>query len=228
MSKHTIAIFEKIYNNLPPLVPDEIKQEMEHALDHLRNDFDLSMEEVEDTMIVFGKKVWPYWKAFGEFLDAFEGKLGEKFLLGRVSMPLKTKYKQFKEHGGDYFAVYSGDPSSFFTAEERQALSIALVEVDQDVRNHAVQSVLSSDRRKYEDLVVDFQNILDDILKRLESLRMVADDEQEHPQLAEEMRAQIRSFEFGLCLLGPHTKSEDVCNAKNYFAERKRHKVLHR
>lgn len=228
MSKHTISIFEKIYNNLPPLVPEEIKQEMSHALEHFQNDFSVTLEEIDDTMIIFGKKIWPYWKAFNEFLDMYEGKFGEKFLLGRIPRELKFRYKEFKEHGGIYKDVYSGSPATFFSIEERQMLSSSLVEVDSDIRQQVMQAVLSVERKKYEELILNFQIILDDIEKRLDSLRLMADDEQEHPQLAGEIREQVKAFEYGLCLLGPHVQHEDVKNAELYFQERKIYKNLHR
>lgn len=228
MSKHTISIFEHIYKNLPPLVPEQIKQEMQHALGHFQNDLTVTIDEIDETIIVFGKQVWAYWKAFQEMYDTYEGKLGEKFLIGRLSRSLKTRYKQFKEHGGTYFDVYSGAPLSFFAVEERQDLMATLVEVDEDIKRHTWQAVLSSDRQRYENLIVNFQTILDDIEKRLDSLRIVADNEQEHPQLADEIRAQIKGFEYGLCLLGPSTKHEDVINAELYFEERKLYKKLHR
>ncbi len=228
MSKYTITIFQQIYNQLPPLVPEQIKEEMKHVLEHLQNDLTVTIDDVDETMIVFGKQIWAYWKAFQELLDLHEGELGEKFFLGHLPRELKARYKQFKEHGGTYFDVYSGSPRSFFTMEEWQTLTGVLVEVDNDIRNYTRQAVLSTEKNKYEELIINFQTILDDIEKRLISLRQIADDEQEHPQLADEIREQVRAFEFGLCLLGPHTKHEDVINAESFFQERKAYKKLHR
>lgn len=228
MSSHTIAIFEQVYNSLPPLVPERTKEEMQHALEHLKNDCTITVDDVDDTLIVFGKQIWAYWQAFKEFFHIYEGKLGEKFLLGKLPRELKAHYLQFKEHGGNYKDVYSGSPMPFFSVDERQVLAGALVQVDLDIRAHVIQAVLSTERKKYEDLIINFQTMLDDIEKRLGSLRQVADDEQEHPQLADEIRAQVRAFEFGLCLLGPNTKHEDVINAEVFFQQRKIHKQLHR
>lgn len=227
MSKHTTAIFERIYKNLPPLVPEEVKKEMQHALEHFQTDFTVTLDEIDDTIIIFGKQIWAYWKAFQEILDMHEGKLGDDFLLGKLPHELKSRYKQFKEHGGTYFDIYSGSPAAFFTPEERQELTICLIEVDKELRKYTTQAVLTTDRKKYEDLIIDFQTIMDDIEKRLNSLRLVADDEQEHPQLAEEIRSQIKGFEYGLCLLGPHTKHEDVLNAELFFQERRLYKKIH-
>ncbi|MEK7083665.1 MAG: hypothetical protein AAB932_00325 [Patescibacteria group bacterium] len=217
----TLSLFEHVYDALPPLSPEIIQTEMRHALDHVRYDPELTTEELEDTMIVFGKQLWPYMKAFHEFLDVYDGKLGEKFLIGKMPPAMKKRYKEFKEYGGAYRDLHSGHPAPFFSGEERQALCVALVESSHDVRAHAAQAVLSTERRPYEERIVEFQLILDDIEKRLDTLRQMADDEQEHPELAAEIRAHIREFEYGLCFLGSAPKYEAVCNAEEHFAGRK-------
>ena len=54
----------------------------------------------------------------------------------------------------------------------------------------------------------------------------MADDEQEHPELAAEIRSQIRAFEYGLCLLGPAHHYEAVCQAEEHFIGRKEEKKM--
>jgi hypothetical protein len=220
-TKHTIDIFKHMAHDLPPLLPDVVKKEVEHALEHLENDYTIGIEEVEDVVIGLGKKVWPYWKAFDEMFVFHQGQMGEKFLEGKMPLELKKKYKLFKEHGGDYHDLRVGGPAVFFEPEERQKLAEILVDVDNELRQYVKQSVLSGERKKYENLIIELQGVLDDVEKRLGHLRTVAEDEEEHPQLASEIRAQVRAFEFGLCLLGPRTKIHEVENAKEYFEGRK-------
>jgi len=224
--KHTIDIFERMYNNLPPLLPKEISGEIRYALEHLHDDYSVSVADVETVVIALGKKVWPYWQAFDELLVLSRERLGEKFLLGKLSPEFRQRYQECKAHGVDYHDLRLGGPVGFFEAKERQALMSALVEVDKDIRQHVIQEVLSVARRKYEELVMDFQEILADIEKRLESLRLVAEDEAEYPGLAEEMRAQVQAFEFGLCLLGPCIQYHEVNNVEDFFKERKQDKKM--
>ena len=56
---------------------------------------------------------------------------------------------------------------------------------------------------------------------QLNILRTMADEEQEHPQLADEIRAQIRGFESGLCFLGPENTFDDLCRLPEHFVGRK-------
>jgi hypothetical protein len=125
--QHTLAIFQQLYDSLPPLVPPEIKNDMKSALEQVRLNYSLTLEELEDTMIVFGRQIWPYRQAFQEFLEIYEGKLGEKFLVQKLSLELKKKYTEYQAHGGDFRSLHTGGPLGFFSPVERNELSGALV-----------------------------------------------------------------------------------------------------
>lgn len=227
-TKHTIDIFARMEQNLPPLVPAEVKVEIARALEHLNHNYTVSSTEVDNIVIALGKKVWPYWKAFNEFFVRHIDNLGEKFLLGKLSPALKQRYHELKEYGATYHDLRLGGPLAFFTGEEREILVPLFIEVDGEIRRHTEQAVLTGERQKYEDLIVNFQNILDDIEKRLVSLRKAAEDEEEHHGLAEEIHAQARAFEFGMCFLGPNTSHHAVLNVDDYFEERRLTKKIYR
>ena len=224
--QHTLIIFEHMIERMPPLVPAEIAQDMRAAGGQMRHNMDLTADELEDTMIVFGKQIWSYTRAFNEFVEVAEGKLGEKFLLGKLTPAMKKRYKEFLHYGGTYRDLHSGSPATFFTSEERGRLCEALIETHREIVAHTRQLVASSERAQYEKRILEFERILDDMEHRLDTLRLMADNEQEHPELASEIREQIRAFEFGMCLLAPPVNYDAVCNAEEHFQGRKKvHKV---
>lgn len=224
--KHTLTIFERLGKQLPPLVPEQIVSDLRHALEQARHNYTLSVEELEEMVLAFGKKLWPYRKAFDEFYDMYEGELGESFLTARMSASLKKRYKEFLSHGGSFRDLHHGRPAQFFAVVERSELCTLLIGTREDVWKHTVQAVTSTQQRRYQDRIVEFHTILEDIDKRLDTLRAMAEDEQEHPELASEMREQIKGFEHGLCLLGPHTGHEAVCYSIPHFHGRKEEKKM--
>ncbi|NCO04799.1 MAG: hypothetical protein GW939_01470 [Candidatus Magasanikbacteria bacterium] len=224
--QHTLTIFERLCNSLPPLVPETVVQDIEGAYEQMLHNYSLSLDDLERTMIVFGKQIWPYRRAFDEFLSLAEGRMGEVFLRGIFSSSLKKRYNDFALHGGTYRDLYAGAPVSFFTSEERVELCEALVLVRTQLEAHTRQEVLTTEKKWYEQRILEFQAILDDIEKRLDTLRTMADSEQEHPSLAAEIRQHVLSFEYGICALGPHVKHEAVCEAEEYFVGRKKNKQL--
>lgn len=226
--QYTISIFELLASALPPLVPDRLSSSLEQAVEAARRNPSLTLEDLEDAMIIFGKKIWPYKKAFEEWVDMFQGKLGEKFFVGRMDNALKARYRDFESYGGTWRDAASGASALFFSAQQRHALGQILVDALIDVKGHARQAIMSIDRERYEERVAEFKNILDDIENRLSALRRMADEELDYPELAVEIRSQARSFEHGLCLLGPPHSFEAICKAEEHFIGRRIEKNLHK
>ena len=223
---HTLAIFAHLRRQAPPLAPAGSIAAMDAALLRMKENHDLTTDELEETMIVLGKRLWPHRKAFAEFLDVAETELGEKFLLARVSRGLKKRYEEFKAQGGTLRHLHTGHPAAFFNSDELVELGVVLVDMNKDVRQYATQRALSTERRRYEDRVISFQIILDNIEKRLDTLRRMADDEREDPEMAAEIREQARSFEYGLCLLESEHQHEAICRAEEHFRGRKKEKAI--
>ena len=231
---HTIAIFDRLLRDMPPLVPAQIAQDGKRMFEQMEHNVSLSLEDTETMLVSFGKRIWAYRKAFHEFYDIYEGRLGDQFLKSSLPASAKKRYREFCVYGGDYRSLYRGENVDFFTPEERQVLCEKLVDVSQKIRLHTVQAVQSVDRHRYERRIVEFQDILHDIENRLEDLRTMADDEREHPELRDELLTQVESFEHGLCLLDSHTSHHAVCNlqahhqgSKKELQRRKRYRTQH-
>lgn len=219
--QHTIDIFERLYRFVLPVIPAKIEQEMKHALEHLQHDLSLSVEQVEDTMIVFGKLVWPYRKAFTEVMYAYEGRIGEQFLLSHLPKEVKKRYQEFVACGGSFRDLHSGAPAQFFSSEDRGALCEVLVNLQKDIRQHTAQAIHTTEQKTFTKKVKEFTDILEKIEGQLDALRTMADAEQEHPQLADEIRAHVRGFELGLCFLGPEISFDELCLLPEHFSGRK-------
>ncbi len=217
----TISLFRHLYEKLPPLFPEETKTKIKHALDHLENDPTVSLSEIEDTMVMFGYEVWPWNQAYREFLALAEGEVGEHFLLPRLSQELQTKYEDYKGYGMSLRDLHSGNPAEYFTSEERVELATALVDLQNDLRKYLEHKIISEYQTKYLSRVQEFTRLLDEMRARIQDLRSLADSEQDHPTLADEIRQQIKAFEHGLCLLGPELRYDAVLGSPEYFHGRK-------
>lgn len=219
--QHTQIIFEHLCSDLPPGLSRDLREEVNQAKEQVKNNVALTLQELEDTMVYVGKKLWPYREAFQEFYRIYEGSLGESYLLRKFSVALKKKYESFKIHGGSFRDLHSGTNVSFFTPEDRTQICEALIAVEEEIRAYTIQAVLSGDEHRYQKRVEEFTKIHSDIEIRLSSLREMADMEGEHPELAAEIRDQIRAFEHGFALLGPSVRHDAICNAEEHFIGRK-------
>ncbi|PIT86852.1 MAG: hypothetical protein COU33_00870 [Candidatus Magasanikbacteria bacterium CG10_big_fil_rev_8_21_14_0_10_43_6] len=223
--EHTRLLFERLCRQIPPLVPDSIQKDMSNALEQVQDNVSLTLEELEDTVVSFGKKLWPYREAFLEFYRVYEGHMGETFLMQKMSPHLKKKYRLFKEMGGTFRDFHEGGTMDLFTSEDRVELCEFLVDVNREIWEYTVQKVLSTDRLQYEDRIKEFETIFEQVEKKIDALHTMADDEQEHPELAAEIREHIRGFEQGVSLLGPKVGFEALCEP-DYFEGRRQEKKM--
>lgn len=219
--RSTVALFKKMYEELPPLFPAETKRKMNHALSHLEKDSSLTVTEVEDTMIVFGYEAWPWIRAYREFLALSESKVGEHFLLPKLSESARLRYEEFKSYGGTLRDLHHGRTISFFSEDDRENFRFALVEIQAELRDYTNRSLIGLEQEKYLNRVEEFAKILESIRVGLEELKRIADLEQDHPALADEIRSKVRAFEYGLCLLGPQPNLEAIEKMPEHFTGRK-------
>lgn len=218
---HTIDIFERLYAQVRLVIPHDMQDEMSHALDHMHGGASPTLQEAEDTLIVFAKRVWPYRKAFEDIVAVEESHRAEKIFLAKLPLLLKKKYRTFVENGGSLFDIHAGRGLHFFSSDERVELCRLWIGVRQDIRAWAIQSIHSTEKRRFDARVREFADMFARIERELQTLEDMADAEQEHPHLAAEIRAQIKGFEYGLSLLGPEADYVAVCQAADHFAGRK-------
>jgi hypothetical protein len=206
---------------MPPLVPEIIREDMAHALEHIETNIDLEESEIEQMLINFGKALWPYRKAFQELYDVYDSQLGEKMFISKIDSKLKRRYRIFVEQGGSFVDLHTGKNIAFFSEEERVTLCEIFVSIKREVSSHTAQKIISTDRDKYEKRVIEFQNILDDTEKRLDTVRQMIHDEQEHPRFVSEMRELIYHFEEGLCLLSAEPDFGILCHVEEHYDGRR-------
>lgn len=219
----TVAIFHYLASTAPPLVPDALIETMHQALEHFSGHSEATLEELERVMISYGFELWPYTQAFKEILLDNEHTMGEQFLLPKLPAALKSAYLNFKKSGGDVSSLRTGAAAHYFNSAERVVLCGAVVEMEKNLRDFATQQVVGPSRRHYLSRVAHYKLKLKTIQKHVDALRSLADSEDEHPVLAQEIRERITSFEQGLCMLGPELSYDTMCEAVEYFKGRKTH-----
>lgn len=223
MSKYTLSIFRQIFQNLPPLFPEETVLKMKNALEQLENNNSATQKMAEDTLIRFGYDLWPYNEAYREFYLVNEGRLCEQFFLAHLSTGLGSRIIGDRPFAHVWQELYAGRKIQDYDAEERNELSRAMIETKRDLARFTDREIVGLNKQKYLDKVEDFKQILSRIKEIFSSLRKMADDSQYHPMLAEEIRQRVRWFEMGLCALAPNLNLDDVYRSIDFFAERKLH-----
>lgn len=220
MSDFTAHFLERLYFNLPPLVPESVRLELEKELEELAHT-PRPVTEVEDRIIAYYRTLWPFVQAYEEMVKEQLGLMGEQLLNRKGSYELKMAYEKYKRAGGTWATLYSGEDVSAFTTEERTELHQLLVDIMCDVRDFVRQSALMSERKVYEKKIAHYRERQVIIERELDRLRALADSE-ENVNLAREIRQHVRDFELGIASLGPAINFEAVCSAHEHFVGRKK------
>lgn len=219
----TLQLFKHLYNTLPPLFPTDTKEEMARTIEQFESTKTYSLEELENSMIAFGFEVWPWREAYKECYFKIESAMGEHFLLPRLSSELQEKYHTFQKNGGTFEDLHRGKNLAIFSPEDRGYLCEALVNMQNDIRQYVAQHIGSTEKKFYFSRVEHYKHLVQNIRHILETLRNAATAEQEHPMLTDEIHAKIRSFEESLCLLGGELNYTEVCQAPEFFQNRREH-----
>lgn len=216
MHTYSVSFFEQLYHDLPPLFPKADREVMRHALEHMQQEHSVSADDIEHTIITFGMKIWPYRRAFEEFYEKIEQRRADEFFEAhaRQHQALLSWWKEWRGQGHHVAALLRGTGSACgaFSSEELAALCNVCVSVKQDLQHATTALVSGQERAAYERRAVEFKVLQEAIQERLERLREVANDAEEHPRLATEIRHAVRDFEKGLAFLRPHTTFEEVCH----------------
>lgn len=216
----TISLFAQLVDNLPPLLPEDLVYKIRRELKNIQAE-PVSLSQLEEKMIEIGYEIWPWSQAFREFEKLTEEKIGEEFLLANLNPSLQNKYFEYLNLGMTLKDIHSGRTASYFNDEERLEMTQALIEMDILVREFATREVVGMKKENYLAKIEEFKNILLEIRSGLERLRHLAEKENDHPMLANEITERVRSFEHGLCWLAPSFDHEEVARAHDFFVGRK-------
>lgn len=224
--KHTLSIFQRMHDSLPPLVPRDVVQELREKLATAYEDHHISLEELEDIMIYVGKKIWPYVQAFEEIYQVYEHKLGERLLEQRASPGIKKKFSLFKQMGGTLKDIFAGKVHEIFEYHERVELTELLVDLKYDVRKHATQAILTHEFKKYIDAVETYGGMIEEINETLENLRRFG-SEIKYRDMSEDIHDKARTIEYSLVFLGPRISMDEIRGVLEYYEGKVREKTFH-
>jgi hypothetical protein len=217
--KATLSLFRHLTNDLPPLFPDDKSREVFLILDNPPG----SLEELENKMIKIGYTLWPYTKAYQDFLAIAERDMADHFFTPLLPEELQVKYLRYRDQGMVWQNVYSGNSAGYFSLEERVFLLPLLHEVKEKIRQFVKREILSLKREHYLKHVKIYEKKLENIKDKIKELKEMAKKETDHPALSREILVKVRSLEEGLSGLGGEINVLDIDRLSEFFQERRNH-----
>lgn len=217
----TFFISQKTVDALPPLFPLEKGEKVRRLLVEEVNES--TAKRLRKALVKLNYELWPYRRAWQEYLVGVEEKLVSHFLFPGLSPELSSRCQKYYECGVKFFDFYSGRVADYFSSEDRREIAGVLSVVKSNVVAYARQQIVTTGKKDYLRRVKDYEHILKKLKKEVDHLKKIAVQENDHPIIAQEINTKVEAFEDGLAMLGPEVNHKEIFNATEFFAERKNH-----
>ncbi len=216
--KHILTIYQHLYDRVPPLVSEELRNALNQEITRLKNKEDVTSEEIEASMVSYGKQLWPYIKAFEEMVMLHESRMADKLFHQKASSTLRKKYALVCKLGSGFVPVCYGVSADHFDHDERRELNEVLVDLKKDIRRYAMQAVMTHDRKTYEQKIGYYGNLVEEINATIMALNAFADEQAEvHDDLAQDAESKVRAIEQSLAFIGPTLNIQEIRQAPEYY-----------
>lgn len=211
-----MAFLRTILEDPPPLVPEAALRAARATYDQFLRILPSSATEVEDALIMYGRILWPYRKAFAVLVrESMERADAHATFTVELPPTLRAQFTAFARAGGTLTDLHDPDATrarESFSPREIGVFCPALVAARQRADGF-VRASIATDATGYRKHIHEFQAIQHELEQHIAALRRLADRTADHPEIAAEIRETVRGFERGLAQLAREPEVQEVCAA---------------
>src|SRR3989338_5395624 len=144
-----INLLKNLILTAPITFPKSRKTEMLAKAEQYLSDVDVTLLAVQETMIHFGKEIWPYRESYQKMYEQYGRKPEEERLAAFLSGALKEKYQKFLSDRGNIEKIQTNQQSlgSYFTPLEQAAVVEAELKAHDEVHGK-IEKMISADMKE--------------------------------------------------------------------------------
>lgn len=215
MKTYSLQLFRILLDRPAVGFSDIEKESFESLYAELLASTDVSLAVVEDSMIAFGKVVWPYWQAYERFEQVYGKEPETKFFLMSLDEVLRKKWQVYDHTIKDHLVIdHAVSFEEGFTAEEHFAIEQAVITAKGKVQQALVSMIEEEKRSEYNDYVEGAKKEMKQIQALLVTLALIG---KKQLDLQEEIAGQIRFFEKGFAQIEIDPTVEAVQGKIDYY-----------
>lgn len=195
--QHTIDLITRQTLRAPLWFPESRRKEMTQTIEEMRQNQNIPHEKVEDTLIAFGKELWPYHRALSELHRQYAARREEILIREKLknNVELFKKFDRYLDESGDIHAFKQGRGfEKFFDPEEWGALSALTMEAHDETMAEFQRECVSTRLEECNDLVGQYREELERVDAKVAALKRLAEKSE---KWREEILAKARAFEEG-------------------------------
>jgi hypothetical protein len=213
--QYSLDLLRQVIAKAPNFFPSGRRLDMEDELRRLEGDSTALREAIENTIIVFGREIWPYRKAFWHIHDTDGRHDEDRYLRESMAPELTARYDEFLKKGFSIKDIrHGGEFESFFTPEEKQQLIAAKLAAHDKVVA-AIEALCAGEHKEVcENALAGYKEEVKRIEGLIAELRSLAEkSEKWRPEILD----KVRTFEAGWSGLEREVTAEDVKGEIDYY-----------
>jgi hypothetical protein len=198
--------FSASIERLVPLTPPEIIDEARQLVDELGKSEATSAEQIRQAFVLFGRKEFPYRKAYEALCAGDEEQRLQEIVLAKLDDVTKASMDAVTKYGVHVVDFVKSSQFEQLLPDQQTAIDNAIREAH-DVLNKQCDDRAMQRQQDFESLVKSWREKGERIQSMIEALRTLAERSETH---AADILAKAREFEDGWSMLEPDPTEEDV------------------
>jgi len=192
--QYSLDLYTLLLDQKPAGLPVAVFVEGEREYEHLEKEAQ-TPEQVEFSMISYGKKIWPFMQAQNKFLELYGENKRKDFFIELLSENLKEKWQRFESEGGRLHNYRDGNKyEDYFSAEEDLEIENAEIEANRKLKSYIQDLTENEKKEEYRNLVEQLEKEQEEMTQKIEELRNL---KKNSSKWAEEIDQEINFFEEG-------------------------------
>jgi len=194
--KYTLQLFRFLLNKKPVGLTDDLVDEGEGLYSQLSAS-EYTEQQVEASVIAYGKKVWAYRQAAATFAEQFGKEKHDEFFVSLLSPELAKKWQEFAGRGWSVRDFREGNRfEQFFTPEENVAIEQASIETEKAMYDYLTRLATGEQKQVYDGLLAQYKQEQAQIEGKIEELKKCVSEPGE--KWDAELAGAVLFFERGL------------------------------
>lgn len=198
--------FRASIERLVPLTPPDVIDEARQLVDELGKSETTSAEQIRQAFVLFGRKEFPYRKAYEALCAGDEEQRLQEIVLGKLDDVTKASMDAVTKYGVHVLDFVKSSQFEQLLPDQQTAIDNAIREAH-DVLNKQCDDRATQRQQDFESLVKSWRAKGERIQSMIEALRTLAERSEVY---APDILAKAREFEDGWSMLEPDPTEEGV------------------
>ncbi len=215
--EYTLDLLRTVIHSMPAVFPRDRHEQMDKQLDAFLNDSNAKKEDIEATIVAFGKEIWPYYEAYEQFYRTHGEAREREAMRLQLGDRVRGIFDQFVSEGGKIEDVRGGARlETVFDEDAKVEIVNAELEAHDAVHDEMEKLIAGEMAAEFSQQLNDHQKKLIAYEEKIAELRLLASRD---PRSAPEILDKAKTYEQGFAYVERLPALEDIKKEIQYYID---------